>query len=57
MIKTVQNLDEAMEFAWELSQNKLYASYPRQNSIDELKEEIEKSIKSEIFNIIAFITK
>jgi hypothetical protein len=57
MIKTVQNLDEAMEFAWELSQNKLYASYPRQNSIDELKEEIEKSIKSEIFNIIAFYYK
>lgn len=57
MIKTVQNLDEAMEFAWELSQNKLYASYPRQNSIDELKEEVEKSIKSEIFNIIAFYYK
>lgn len=57
MIKTVQNLDEVAEFAWELSQNKLYASYPRQNSRDEIKEEIEKAIKLENFNIIAFYHK
>jgi GNAT superfamily N-acetyltransferase len=54
MIKEVQRLDEVMDFAWELSQNKLYASYPRINSIEELKEEVEKAINLENRKIIAY---
>lgn len=55
--KIVQKSDEVIEFVWKLSQNKLYASYPRQNAISKLKEEIEKAIKSDNFNIIAFYHK
>ncbi len=54
MIKTIKRLDEVLEFAWELSQNKLHASYPRIDSIERLKEELEKSIKLEDCNIIAY---
>lgn len=54
MIKTIQRLDEVMDFAWELSQNKFHASYPRINSIDELKEELEKAINLENRSIIAY---
>ena len=43
MIKTVQRVDEIIDFAWELSQNKLHASYPRVDSIEELKEELLKA--------------
>lgn len=54
MIIEVQRLDEVMDFAWELSHNKLHASYPRINSIEELKEELEKAINLENRNIIAY---
>ncbi len=53
MIKTVQKLEEVIDFVWELSQDKLYASYPRLNLIENLKKEIEKAINKENFNIIA----
>lgn len=54
MIKNIEELDQVIDFAWELSRNKLHASYPRRTSIDKLKEEIEKAIKSEKFNIIGY---
>ncbi len=54
MIKIIQRLDEVMDFAWELSQNKLHASYPRINSIERIKEELEKAINLENRNIIAY---
>lgn len=54
MIKTIHSLDEVMDFAWELSQNNLHASYPRINSIEELKGELEKAINLENRNIIGY---
>lgn len=54
MIKTIQRLDEVMDFAWDLSQNKFHASYPRINSIEEIKEELEKAINLENRNVIAY---
>jgi hypothetical protein len=54
MIKTIQRSDEVMDFAWELSQNKSHTSYPRINSIEKLKEELEKAINLENRNIIAY---
>jgi GNAT superfamily N-acetyltransferase len=53
MIKPISNIDEVMDFAWELSRNNLHASYPRINSIEELKEELEKAMNLENRNIIA----
>lgn len=54
MIKTIQRIDEVMDFAWKLSSNNLQASYPRINSIEELKIDIEKAINLENRNIIAY---
>lgn len=54
MIKKIKRLDEIIDFTWELSQNKLHASYPRINSIEELKEELEKAINLNNSNIIAY---
>lgn len=54
MIKTIYRLEEVMDFAWELSQNDLYASYPRINSIEEIKKELERAINLEERNIIAY---
>lgn len=54
MIKTIQRLDEVIEFAWELSQNKLHASYPRINSIERLKKELEGAISLENQNIVGY---
>lgn len=53
MIKTIETLDEVMNFALELSNDDFYASYPRMKAISEIKEEIEKSIISEVANVIA----
>ncbi len=53
MIKTIYRIEEVIDFAWELSRNNLYASYPRINSIEEIKEELEKAINLESRNIIA----
>jgi hypothetical protein len=44
MIKTIYKAEEVIDFAWELNQNNLYASYPRRNSIKALKDDIEKAI-------------
>lgn len=54
MIKTIERIEEVMDFAWELSQNDLYASYPRTDLIVEFKEELEKAINLENHNIIAY---
>lgn len=53
MIKAIYRLGEVIDFIWELSQNNLHASYPMINSIEELKEELEKAINLENHNIIA----
>lgn len=53
MIKTVCRLEEVIDFVWELSQNNLYASYPRRKSLKDIKEEIEKAISLDNKNIIA----
>lgn len=54
MIKTIKRLEGVIDFAWYLSKSNLYASYPRINSIDGLKEELEKAINLENRNIIAY---
>lgn len=53
MIKRVKSLDEVIDFAWELSQNDLYASYHRLRSLEKVKEYIERAINSNIERIIA----
>ncbi|WDV47851.1 hypothetical protein PV797_09200 [Clostridiaceae bacterium M8S5] len=53
MIKTIHKVDEVIDFAWELSKNDLYASYPRMESKVDIKENIERTIKSDNKNIIA----
>lgn len=50
---SANNFRKYIDFAWELSQNDLYASYPRRTSINEVKEKIEKAINSECENAIA----
>jgi ribosomal protein S18 acetylase RimI-like enzyme len=54
MIKTIHNFEEVIDFAWELSQNKTHASYPRKKSVKEMKRAIEKAISEENENIIAY---
>lgn len=53
MIKTIYKFEEVIDFAWELSQNDLYASYPRRKSMKEIKENIERAIRSDNRNIVA----
>ncbi|MFD3157352.1 hypothetical protein ACFIJ5_10895 [Haloimpatiens sp. FM7330] len=53
MIKIIDKLEEVVDFAWELSQNNLYASYHRIDSLKQLKNNIEKAIGSNNENIIA----
>lgn len=53
MIKTIYKVEEVIDFAWELSQNNLYASYPRKNSIKAIKDDIEKAINEDNKNIVA----
>jgi len=57
MIKRVKSLDEVIDFAWELSQNDLYASYHRLRSLEKVKEYIERAINSNIERIIASYRK
>jgi GNAT superfamily N-acetyltransferase len=54
MIKTIYRKEDVIDFAWELSHNNLHASYPRINSIDELKEELEKALNMENRSIISY---
>lgn len=53
MIKTVYRLEEVIDFAWELSRNDLYASYPRKESIEAIKSDIERAINEDNKNIVA----
>lgn len=53
MIKTIYKLEEAIDFAWELSKNDLFASYHRKKSKEELKEAFEKALSTDKQNIIA----
>ncbi|GCD11560.1 hypothetical protein [Clostridium tagluense] len=53
MIKTIYKVEEVIDFAWELSQNNLYASYPRIKSIKEVEREIQRAIHKENYNIVA----
>ncbi|MCM1991261.1 hypothetical protein [Oceanirhabdus seepicola] len=53
MIKIIYKVEEVIDFAWELSQNNLYASYPRKESIKAIKDDIEKAINEDNKNIVA----
>lgn len=54
MIKTINKLEEVIDFAWELSKDDLKASYPRRRSIKEVREVIERAISSDNRNIIGY---
>ncbi len=54
MIKNVYTSEEVIDFIWELSQDNIHASYPRINSIEELKGELEKALNEKNRNIIAY---
>ena len=54
MIKKVKKCEEVINFAWELCQNDLYASYHRLKSIEKVKEYIERAIDTENESIIAY---
>lgn len=54
MIKTIHRFEEVIDFAWELSQDNLHASYPRRKSMKEIKEDIEKAILADNENIVAY---
>lgn len=53
MIKTIYRFEEVIDFAWELSQDDLHASYARMKSMKEVKREIERAIREENYNIVA----
>lgn len=53
MIKDIYKWEEIYDFAWELSQNDLYASYHRIKSEEQLKYELQKAEDSERERIIA----
>lgn len=53
MIKAIYKVEEVIDFAWELSQNNLYASYPRKKTIKAIKDDIEKAINEDNKNIVA----
>ncbi|WP_461614758.1 hypothetical protein [Clostridium sp. Marseille-QA1073] len=53
MIKTVYKFEEVIDFAWELSQNNLHASYPIRKSMNDIKKNIERAIHSNNRNIVA----
>ena len=53
MVKEVKKCEEVMDFAWELSQNDLYASYHRLRSKEKVKEYIEQAMVKENEKIIA----
>ncbi|WDV47854.1 hypothetical protein PV797_09215 [Clostridiaceae bacterium M8S5] len=53
MIKTIYKVDEVIDFIWELSKNDLHASYPRKNSMEDVKEDITRAINEDSRNIIA----
>jgi len=57
MIKTIYKFEEIIDFAWELSQNDLYASYPRRKSMNDIKKNIKRAIRSENRNIVACYQK
>lgn len=54
MIKEINNLEVVIDFALELSENELYASYPRKESRTAIKNVLEKAIESKEENIIAY---
>lgn len=53
MIKIINHTEDILDFAWELCQDDLFASYHRVSSIKELKDAIEKAIYRENERIIA----
>lgn len=53
MIKKIDQKDEIIDFIWELSQSNVYASYPRRDSINRIKKEIEDGISLDNKNVIA----
>ena len=52
MIKNIENIDEMLNLAWELSMNDGSASFPRVSSKKELKAQIERAVSRNNYNII-----
>lgn len=57
MIKTIHKLEEIVDFAWELSNDNNYASYPRNKSITHVKKNIEHAISRDNNEVIAYYHK
>lgn len=57
MIKNIYESDKVIDFVWKMSQNKEYSSYPRRDTLDEVREDIEKAISQKNNNIIAYYNK
>lgn len=53
MIKAINEREKVMNYAWNLCKDDLHTSYPRLNSIEKVKEHIEKAIDFEYEKIIA----
>lgn len=53
MIKEVQNIEEVIDFSWRLSQDNLYASYPREKSIKGIEYQIKRAINEDNRKIIS----
>jgi hypothetical protein len=53
MIEAIYSSEEVIDFAWELSQDDLYASYARIKSMKELESEIQRALREDNYNIVA----
>lgn len=53
MIKIINKLEEVIDFAWELSQSNLYASYPRIETKNRLERELNKALNRANDKVIA----
>lgn len=57
MIKTICKVEEVKDFIWTLSQDDLYASYPRKKAVMDIEKEITKAINEDNRSIIACYCK
>ncbi len=54
MIKIINNIEEVLDFIYSLSVNDLYASYPRRNIRENIKDEVETSIREANCNVLGY---
>ncbi len=57
MIKRIYDINEIIDFVYELSLNDSFASYPRMKSVKRIKKELSRALKNKNQNIIANIYK